>query len=150
MPIITSDLVALDVDAGPDKQNVIELLAGRMAAAGRATNRDGLIEAALARESQSATGLPGGIAIPHCRSPHVDEPTIAFARLAPRVPFGAPDGPADLAFLIAAPESGGAEHMKLLSSLARALVRKDFVEQLRAAGTDAEVVALVEGVVSPA
>lgn len=150
MPIITSDLVALDVDAGPDKQNVIELLAGRMAAAGRATNRDGLIEAALARESQSATGLPGGIAIPHCRSPHVDEPTIAFARLAPRVPFGAPDGPADLAFLIAAPESGGTEHMKLLSSLARALVRKDFVEQLRAAGTDAEVVALVEGVVSPA
>lgn len=150
MPIITSDLVALDVDAGPDKQNVIELLADRMAAAGRATNRDGLIEAALARESQSATGLPGGIAIPHCRSPHVDEPTIGFARLAPPVPFGAPDGPADLAFLIAAPESGGAEHMKLLSSLARALVRKDFVEQLRAAGTDAEVVALVEGVVSPA
>ena len=150
MPIITSDLVALDVDAGPDKQNVIELLAGRLAAAGRTTNRDGLVEAALARESQSATGLPGGIAIPHCRSPHVDEPTIGFARLAPAVPFGAPDGPADLAFLIAAPESGGAEHMKLLSSLARALVRKDFVEQLRAAGTAAEVVALVEGVVSPA
>lgn len=150
MPIITSDLVALDVDAGPDKQNVIELLAARMAETGRATNGDGLVEAALARESQSATGLPGGIAIPHCRSPHVDEPTIGFARLAPAVPFGAPDGPADLAFLIAAPESGGAEHMKLLSSLARALVRKDFVEQLRAAGTAEEVVALVEGVVSPA
>ncbi|WP_061000544.1 PTS fructose transporter subunit IIABC [Mycolicibacterium mucogenicum] len=150
MPIITSDLVALDVDAGPDKQNVIELLAARMAETGRATNGDGLVEAALARESQSATGLPGGIAIPHCRSPHVDEPTIGFARLAPAVPFGAPDGPADLAFLIAAPESGGAEHMKLLSSLARALVRKEFVEQLRAAGTADEVVALVEGVVSPA
>ncbi|MGX9669879.1 PTS fructose transporter subunit IIABC [Mycobacterium sp. HM-7] len=149
MPIITSDLVALDVDAGPDKQNVIELLAARMAETGRATNGDGLVEAALARESQSATGLPGGIAIPHCRSPHVDEPTIGFARLAPAVAFGAPDGPADLAFLIAAPESGGAEHMKLLSSLARALVRKDFVEQLRAAGTADEVVALVEGVVSP-
>jgi PTS system fructose-specific IIC component len=149
MPIITSDLVALDVDAGPDKQTVIELLAARMAETGRATNGNGLVEAALARESQSATGLPGGIAIPHCRSPHVDEPTIGFARLAPAVPFGAPDGPADLAFLIAAPESGGAEHMKLLSSLARALVRKDFVEQLRAAGTADEVVALVESVVSP-
>lgn len=149
MPIITSELVALDVDAGPDKQNVIELLAARMAETGRATNGDGLVEAALARESQSATGLPGGIAIPHCRSPHVDEPTIGFARLAPAVPFGAPDGPADLAFLIAAPESGGAEHMKLLSSLARALVRKEFVEQLRAAGTADEVVELVEGVVSP-
>ena len=65
---------------------------------------------------------------------------IGFARLKPAVDFGAPDGPADLAFLIAAPESGGAEHMKLLSSLARALVRKDFVESLRNASTADEVV----------
>ncbi len=85
----------------------------------------------MAREEQSATGLPGGIAIPHCRSPYVDTASIGFARLNPAVDFGAPDGPADLAFLIAAPEAGGAEHMKLLSSLARALVRKDFVESLR-------------------
>jgi PTS system fructose-specific IIC component len=108
-----------------------------------------LIAAAMAREEQSATGLPGGIAIPHCRSPHVDTASIAFARLDPAVDFGAPDGPADLAFLIAAPESGGAEHMKLLSSLARALVRKDFVESLRAASTPDEVVGLVEGVLNP-
>ncbi len=107
MSIITTDLVALDVDAGGDKEAVIGLLADRLAAAGRATDRDGLIAAAMAREAQSATGLPGGIAIPHCRSPHVDEATIGFARLSPPVDFGAPDGPADLAFLIAAPESGG-------------------------------------------
>ncbi|MDT5127659.1 MAG: fructose system or component, partial [Mycobacterium sp.] len=118
MSIITTDLVALDVDAGGDKEAVIGLLAGRLAAAGRATDSAGLIAAAMAREAQSATGLPGGMAIPHCRSPYVDEATIGFARLSPKVDFGAPDGPADLAFLIAAPESGGAEHMKLLSSLA--------------------------------
>ena len=40
--------------------------------------------------------------------------------------------------------------MKLLSSLARALVRKDFVESLRNAASADEVVALVEGVVNPA
>ena len=150
MSIITTDLVALDVDAGGDKEAVIGLLAGRLAAAGRATDRDGLIAAAMAREAQSATGLPGGIAIPHCRSPHAKDATIGFARLSPPVDFGAPDGPADLVFLIAAPESGGAEHMKLLSSLARALVRKDFVESLRNASSATEVVDLVEGVVNPA
>jgi fructose PTS system EIIBC or EIIC component len=150
MSIINTDLVALDVDAGGDKEAVIGLLASRLATAGRATDRNGLIAAAMAREAQSATGLPGGIAIPHCRSPHVDEATIGFARLSPPVDFGAPDGPADLAFLIAAPESGGAEHMKLLSSLARALVRKEFVESLRNAGSSDEVVDLVEGVVNPA
>lgn len=52
--------------------------------------------------------------------------------------------------MIAAPESGGSEHMKLLSSLARALVRPDFVESLRNASSADEVVGLVEGFVSPA
>lgn len=148
--VITTDLVLLDADAGADKQAVIARIAGLLVGAGRTSDADGLIAAAMAREAQSATGLPGGIAIPHCRSPYVDTPTIGFARLSPKVDFGAPDGPADLVFLIAAPDSGGAEHMKLLSSLARALVRKEFVESLRSAGTAGELVALVEGVVNPA
>jgi fructose PTS system EIIBC or EIIC component len=147
-PIINTDLVLLDVDAGGDKQAVIGRLVNRLADAGRTHDTDGLIAAAMAREEQSATGLPGGIAIPHCRSPYVDTASIGFARLSPAVDFGAPDGPADLAFLIAAPEAGGAEHMKLLSSLARALVRKDFVESLRNATTPGEVVELVDGVVN--
>jgi PTS system fructose-specific IIC component len=147
-PIINTDLVLLDVDAGGDKQTVIGRLVRRLADAGRTHDTDGLIAAAMAREEQSATGLPGGIAIPHCRSPYVDTASIGFARLNPAVDFGAPDGPADLAFLIAAPEAGGAEHMKLLSSLARALVRKDFVESLRNATTPGEVVELVDGVVN--
>ncbi|CAJ1510230.1 PTS fructose transporter subunit IIABC [[Mycobacterium] burgundiense] len=149
-PITTADLVLLDVDAGADKEAVIARLAGALAAAGRATDTDGLVGATMAREAQSATGLPGGIAIPHCRSPHVQTPTIGFARLSPAVDFGAPDGPADLVFLIAAPEGGGSEHMKLLSSLARALVRPEFVASLRSAATAEDVVALVDGVVTPA
>ena len=148
LPIINTDLVLLDIDAGGDKQAVIGRLVSRLADAGRTHDTDGLIAAAMAREEQSATGLPGGIAIPHCRSPYVETASIGFARLSPAVDFGAPDGPADLAFLIAAPDAGGAEHMKLLSSLARALVRKDFVESLRHASTPAEVVELVDGVVN--
>ncbi|MGK2902895.1 MAG: PTS fructose transporter subunit IIABC [Mycobacterium sp.] len=149
-PVITTDLVLLDADAGADKQAVIARIAGLLVGAGRTADADGLIAAAMAREAQSATGLPGGIAIPHCRSPYVDTPTIGFARLRPKVDFGAPDGPADLVFLIAAPDSGGAEHMKLLSSLARALVRKEFVASLRSAATAGDLVALVQGVVNPA
>jgi fructose PTS system EIIBC or EIIC component len=149
LPIINTDLVLLDVDAGADKETVIGRLVNRLADAGRTHDTDGLIAAAMAREEQSATGLPGGIAIPHCRSPYVDTPSIGFARLNPAVDFGAFDGPADLAFLIAAPEGGGTEHLKLLSSLARALVRKDFVESLRNASTPDEVVGLVDGVINP-
>ena len=117
--IIGTDLVLLDVDAGTDKESVIDRLAATRRRR-RVSDRDALKAAALAREAQSATGLPGGIAIPHCRSAAVRTPSIGFARLAPKVDFGAPDGPADLVFLIAAPDGAGSEHMKLLSSLARA------------------------------
>ncbi|MGW5456652.1 PTS fructose transporter subunit IIABC [Nocardia sp. NPDC003979] len=147
--IITQDLVTLDADFGADKQSVITALAGTLAAQGRATDAGAVSEAALNREAQSATGLPGGIAIPHCRAAAVTAPSLAFARLSPGVDFGAPDGPADLVFLIAAPEGAGADHMKLLSSLARALVRPAFVNDLRSAVTPAEVVALVDGVINP-
>lgn len=122
-PVIAEDLILLDADLGETKAQVIERLAGVLASAGRATDTDALRDAALAREAQSATGLPGGIAIPHCRSEAVTSASLGFARLNPKVDFGAPDGPADLVFLIAAPTGAGSAHMKLLSSLARALVK---------------------------
>ncbi|RPF27257.1 PTS fructose transporter subunit IIABC [Georgenia muralis] len=146
--LITPDLVTLDADLGSTKDQVIAALAARVAAAGRA-DAAGLTADALEREGKSATGLPGGIAIPHCRSTAVSVGSLAFARLDPKVDFGAPDGPAELVFLIAAAEGTGSEHMKLLTKLARALVKKDFVAALRGAGSAEEVVALVEGVVNP-
>ncbi|WP_068162245.1 PTS fructose transporter subunit IIABC [Rhodococcus phenolicus] len=147
--IIAADLITLDADLGTDKAAVITALSERLTAAGRASDAEALAAAALAREDKSATGLPGGLAIPHCRSEAVTAASLGFARLSPKVDFGAPDGPADLVFLIAAPEGAGAEHMKLLSSLARALVRPEFVSSLRAAATETDVIALVEGVLPP-
>src|SRR5688572_31104539 len=148
--LITTDLVALDADLGADKGAVVRRLAEMVAAAGRATDAGALQSDVLAREAQAATGLPGGIAIPHCRSEAVTEASLAFARLSPKVDFGAPDGPADLAFLIAAPAHGDADHLTLLTALARALVRPEFVASLRAATSDEEIVRLVDEVVSPA
>src|ERR687890_376823 len=148
--LITPDLVALDADLGSDKSTVVRRLAGLVAGAGRATAADGLYADAMDRESKAPTGLPGGIAIPHCRSAAVTEASLAFARLSPKVDFGAPDGPADLAFLIAAPAHGDADHLTLLTALARALVRPEFVASLRSASSDEEIVRLVDEVVSPA
>ncbi|HET6563617.1 MAG TPA: fructose-specific PTS transporter subunit EIIC [Marmoricola sp.] len=148
-PLLTADLVRLDADLGADKHDVIRALAEVVGATGRSSSAPGLADDALARESTSATGLPGGIAIPHCRTEHVDEPTLAFARLSPPCDFGAKDGPADLAFLIAAPAGGDATHLQLLTKLARALVKKEFTAGLREATSADEVVRLVSGVVEP-
>ena len=147
--LITPELVVLDADLGADKDAVVRRLALLVATAGRATSADALHADAMAREAQAATGLPGGIAIPHCRSEAVTAASLGFARLSPGVDFGAPDGPATLVFLIAAPEHGDADHLTLLTALARALVRPEFVASLRAAGSEQEIVDLVQEVVSP-
>jgi PTS system fructose-specific IIC component len=150
--LITSALVRLDADLGSEKHDVIRALARIVSEAGRTTDPDRLADDAIAREGTAPTGLAGGIAIPHCRTVAVDEPTLAFVRLSPQVEFGAKDGPADLAFLIAAPSGGDATHLQLLTKLARALVKPDFTAGLRHASTEQEVVDLVREVVgdSPA
>ncbi|WP_166823255.1 PTS fructose transporter subunit IIABC [Brevibacterium limosum] len=142
--LITTDLVVLDADQGTESSAVIRALAATIAEQGRANSADGLAAAAIAREEKTPTGVPGGIAIPHARTEAVTEPSLAMARLNPPVDFGAKDGPADLVFMIAAPDGAGKDHLKLLSKLARSLVKKDFVGSLRAAATEQEVVDLVE------
>ena len=147
-PLITPELVSLDANLGSTKTEVITSVAGLIAAAGRA-DADGLAHDALERESKSPTGMPGGFAIPHCRSAAVSQVSLGFARLSPAVDFNGPGGPADLIFMIAASEDGGADHMKLLTKLARALVNPEFVEQLRQAPDAQTVVDLIGGVVEP-
>ena len=148
--LITANLVRLDADLGADKDAVIRSLARLVGDAGRSTDVDQVVADAFAREAKNPTGLPGGIAIPHCRTTGVDEPTLAFARLQPTVDFGAKDGNADLVFLITAPDGGDNTHLQLLTKLARALVKKDFTDALRAAGSADEIVRLVTDVVGEA
>lgn len=140
---ITPELVGLDI-GGADKAAVIRELATRVVAQGRATDADALFQDAWAREQKDETGLPGGIAIPHAKSASVTVPTLAFARLRPGVDFGASDGPADLVFLIAAPEGAAEAHLAVLSKLARSLMLDEFTAGLRAATTPEQVVALVD------
>lgn len=146
--LITTDLVALDAEFGDSIESVITNLATLVHGTGRASSIEGLAQPAIDREAKAGTGVPGGVAIPHCRSEVVAEPTLAFARLSRGVDFSGPDGDAQLVFLIAAPAGGGKAHLKILSKLARALVKKDFLEALRSAQSKEEIVKLVLDVVN--
>lgn len=143
--LITADLVLLDENLGETRFDVIAKLAQTVVNAGRATDFEQLYAAAEARESKTDTGIPGGIAIPHCSSAAVTEPTLAMARPNPAVSFGAKDGPADLIFFIAAPDGADQAHLKLLSTLARSLMKKSFTASLREASSAEEIVELVNG-----
>ena len=143
--LIAPELVLLDENLGDSRFDVIEQLAHTIVKAERANDFDQLYADAKARESKTDTGIPGGIAIPHCRSAAVTVPTLAMARPNPAVDFGAKDGPADLIFFIAAPDGADQAHLKLLSTLARSLMKKSFTASLREAKTPEEIVELVSG-----
>ena len=149
-PLIIPELVRLDALPGSSKKDVIEYLAQVVASAGRADTPEGLAGDAIAREETAPTGIPGGIAIPHCRSPHVLAPSLGFARLAEAVDFGAADEQAaDLVFMIAAPAGADDVHLQLLAKLARGLMNTEFTDALRKATTEEEVARLVTEQVEP-
>ncbi|MFD6291548.1 fructose-specific PTS transporter subunit EIIC [Streptomyces sp. NPDC060205] len=142
--MITAELVDLDLSADT-KEAAARALAERMVSLGRVSDLDGFLADVAAREAQMPTGLDGGIGIPHCRSEHVTEPTLAFGRSAAGVDFGAPDGPADLIFLIAAPAGADDAHLTILSSLARQLMNAEFTTALRSADDAESAAALIRG-----
>ncbi|MEU2575897.1 fructose-specific PTS transporter subunit EIIC [Streptomyces anulatus] len=142
--LITAELVDLDLSA-PTKDAAARSLAERMVAAHRVTDLDGFLADVAAREAQMPTGLDGGIGIPHCRSEHVNAPTLAFGRSGAGIDFGAADGPADLIFLIAAPAGADDDHLTILSGLARRLMDPEFTAALRAGTDPRTVAALIRG-----
>ena len=145
MPLITEELVVLDLDdlQSPDRHVTTKILAQALAREGRVTDLDGFLADVRKREEQMPTGLPGGIGIPHARSAYVTEPSLVFGRSREGIDWGAEDGPATLIFLIAAPEGGGDDHLKILAALARRLMRTEFRESLMNAPDAAAVVDVV-------
>lgn len=143
MSLITAPQVLLELPAG-DRAQATRALAQTLVDTGRVTDLDQFLADVTKREEIMATGLPGGIGIPHCRSAAVAQPSLAFGRSAAGIDWGAEDGPATLVFLIAAPEGGGEDHLAILAKLARKLMREDFKASLREATSTDQVVAIID------
>lgn len=129
-PVTTEDLVVIGTKS-ETKDEVIRELAERLVAAGRVTDIDAYLSEVAKREEVMATGIQGGIGIPHGRSESVTAPSVAVATSAAGIPFGAPDGPAHLIFLIAAPTGADDSHLQILAAIARRVMRDEFREALR-------------------
>ena len=102
-----------------------------------------VLDAVIEREKLGSTGVGHGVAIPHARTDLVDQVCGVFARLKQPVDFDAVDGrPADLIFLLLAPEDAGAEHLKALAQVSRLFRREDIRRSLRAA-PDAQAMTVI-------
>jgi nitrogen PTS system EIIA component len=92
-----------------------------------------IFDALLQRERLGSTGVGDGIAIPHGKLAKCNRIFGIFARLERAIDFEALDGlPVDLIFLLIAPESAGADHLKALAGIARVLRDPAMAAQLRA------------------
>jgi len=103
-----------------------------------------IFDALLQRERLGSTGVGDGVAIPHGKLAKCERIFGVFARLERGIDFEAPDGlPVDLIFMLIAPESAGADHLKALASIARLLRNAAVAGQLRATRDPAALYALV-------
>ncbi|MGL9746994.1 PTS sugar transporter subunit IIA [Enterococcus sp. DIV0170] len=144
MQVINEELVDLAVDAD-SKMSAISILADRINQAGRLHNHAGYIESVVERENLTTTGIGFGIAIPHGKSPHVKETTVAFGRLNTKIDWQSLDGESvGLVFLLAVPEEcQGDQHLKIIAGLSRKLVHQEFRDTLKQASSDREIVELL-------
>ncbi|WP_046862294.1 PTS IIA-like nitrogen regulatory protein PtsN [Microvirga massiliensis] len=125
------------------KKQVLNELASH---AGRLTGLDehAIFEALLQRERLGSTGIGEGIAIPHGKLPGLQKLFGLVARMEKPIDFEALDGqPVDILFLLLAPEGAGADHLKALARIARALREPGVVERVRAARDGAALYSVI-------
>jgi len=121
------------------KKQAIQELAARAAQLTGESERT-IFEILMQREKLGSTGVGNGIAIPHGKLAKLGKLFGLFARLDRPVEFEALDGqPVDLIFLLLAPETAGADHLKALARVARLLRDADVARKLRES-RDAEAI----------
>jgi PTS system nitrogen regulatory IIA component len=117
-----------------NKKQALQELAKRAAAVTGIGER-AIFEVLVERERLGTTGIGSGIGIPHGKLPGLAKLSGVFARLERPIPFEAiDDQPVDLLFVLLAPETAGADHLKALALVSRLLRDRAFCEKLR--GTD--------------
>ena len=127
------------------KKEALDTLVDLMDASGKLNDIDTYRKGVYAREEEGSTGIGEGIAIPHCKSAAVNQAGLAAMVVPKGVEFDSLDGePANLFFLIAAPDTADNVHLDVLSHLSVLLMDPDFTGKLREAETVEEFKKVIE------
>ena len=125
------------------KKQALQDMAARAAALTQRDERQ-IFETLMQREKLGSTGVGHGVAIPHGKLTGLDRLVGVFALLDRPIDFDSLDGePVDVMFLLLAPESAGADHLKALARIARVLRDDETAAKLRAADDAAAMYTLL-------
>lgn len=140
--LLSADGVVANLKANSKKQALQEL--AQRAARLTGLHERQIFDTLLERERLGTTGVGNGIAIPHGRLAGLPKLYGLFARLERPIDFDSIDEmPVDLIFLLLAPETAGADHLKALARVSRLLRDKAVCEKLRGADSSDAIYALL-------
>lgn len=140
--LVTPAAVIAALKATSKKQALQEL--ARRAAELTGEHERAIFDVLLERERLGTTGVGDGVAIPHGKLPNLKKLVGMFARLERPIDFEAIDEqPVDLIFLLLAPGTAGADHLKALARVSRLLRDRSTCEKLRGADTPDALYALL-------
>lgn len=140
------DKRSVSLDASPASKNeALDTIIDLMCRSGKITDREAYRQKVYAREEESTTGIGEGIAIPHGKCDAVKAPGLAAMVVKNGVDFDSLDGePAELFFLIAAPNTEDNVHLDVLSKLSMMLMDEDFSNSLKNAKTVDEFLSIID------
>ncbi|MBN1326900.1 MAG: PTS sugar transporter subunit IIA [Candidatus Cloacimonetes bacterium] len=130
MDIFEKELIRIN-HLALDKKSCLQEMAELLSDKEIITSLKGFMQAILERENLMSTGIGHGVAIPHARSPWVDQLKVVLFILRDDLDFASIDGePVRIIFMIAVPENRKQEYIKLLSNISnfcKELANRDFL-----------------------
>lgn len=135
--------VILGPQSSESRKQVLGMLADALGEKHGIDGRD-IFDAVIERENLGSTSVGEGVAIPHARIPNLEAPVGGFVRLHEGVDFDSIDGRAcDLIFMLLAPNTAGADHLRALAQVSRAFRNAEFRDALRSAADKEAMMALI-------
>ena len=142
--LLESGVIIPSFEATSRKQAIHALADALAATTGMSARK--IEDAVMERERLGSTGVGEGVAIPHARLEGIESPIGGYMRLVHGVDFEAIDErPCDLIFMLLAPQSAGADHLRALAQVSRAFRQSTVRDALRDARSEEDVRAIVCG-----
>lgn len=129
-----------------NREAIFRYLSELVVKEGYAKDASEVLKALKDREAEGSTGMMDGFAIPHAKSNTITKPCVAILKLAAGIDWDSMDGkPAKSIVALFIPETeAGTTHLKLLSQLARLLMKDDFKKAFETAQTSGELKELLK------
>ncbi len=140
--LLEGGVILPSFDATSRKQAIHALAEGLAGVTGLSARQ--IEDAVMERERLGSTGVGEGVAIPHARLEGLEKPVGGLLRLDEGVDFEAIDErPCDLIFMLLAPKTAGADHLRALAQVSRVFRQSAVRDALRAARTEEDIRAVV-------